>query len=881
MAGKAVSSSPPSEKKPEMNPDSIPKVVWLIGKSFVTSIPKQIIWIALKSIAIFLFIMWLNFYVIGVRNAGYGGGPVIEMQQKPWVWLFNVGANKAAFSMLSFLAPLILTSLWAQIRSLGIGKFFKNLFHVFHWTGYCAVNAGRHTLPVLLFSMAALMPIGFLTQNTGLFITIAVGQFFGYIAQNRNLVFLFSRAGWMDFQRMFRGKQPIADLNPGIGGLISLGLFLGAIFLVLLPPQFLRIASILLFLLFTGLGVFSKIGKPAPKAVAGLLLFIGLNLLWFRLFGRVFADDAGYDELGNNMGNYIRDPGGQMVIKEGVQPGLLGVLGSWIGSAVGSVADAGLYVGGKVVDGAKYVGGKVVDGAQYVGGKVVDGAKYVGGKVVDGVKYVGETVVDVTTGTVGVIKDLNNPEIWGGMWEGIEKDVTEAEGQIADAWETTKDIADKVKDAIATAGADAADAVEAAIKDVWNNPGVYVETLINGTLDTLKETLNLGHEILTNPQIIVDTLTGTVKDLVGIGGKVVSVAGTVISTVASGIWTTITDPQKAWDFIKNSAGYENFVNSLDPNRGLLSRIGQSLTGSVKLAMTVFGVKTIVAAGSKIATTGVTQTIKTMGDDVAGLLGKGKTTGGLPPAPKFGVKGIADTSHMNPAQLKKFQELVKKFGIDEATIRFGGSKRIMQQMTNGHVLPKGHDIMNKTMNGVDKLLGGPKNANGLAAHFKPTLPSLEDMRKMKPDNLQKVWNRYLQRLDEFNAQKGSIEKLSKPLYDKAGNLVRGPKITVDPNGIIRDAATGKPFGSDWDLGHLLKNGKQIPRTLQNAFIDQCKKAGLPVEHGSLADWVNMNDFQKEAYGKMIRGMMKEGVISVGPDGAPTHKILQEFVTAVRH
>ena len=841
------------KQKKELVPDSLPRLFLVMGKGFVKMIPKQGLWILLKSVGIFLFIMWLNFYVVAIRNEGYGSGPVINTQQKPWIWLFNIGTNKAAFSMLSFLVPYVLTSLWHQIRSLGVKPFFKNLFHVFNWTGYCAAESGRKGFAAMLFAMAAVMPLGLFAQNAGLFITIAVGQFFGYISQNRNLTYLFSRAGWLDFQRIFQRKKPLRDLNPGIGGFLSLGLLLGAVALLLVPQKALTVLSILLFVVFATLGVLLLRTTLAPKAVALLLMFLGVNLIWFRLFGRVFADDAGYDELGGKLGNYVRDPGGQMVIKSGVQPGILGTLGSLLGSALSTAVDAGAYIGGKIVDGAKYVGGKVVDGAKYVGGKVVDGVSYVGGKASDAIN-----------GTLGEgLRQVMGPDVWDGMWQNIEQEFTEAGEQIDAAWEKTKDIADK---AYEQAKKDITDFAE----DVWNNPGVYVETIFNGTIDTIKETAELGWELVTNPQIVIDTITGTTGDLI-------SGAQKIGSAIVKGVWTTITDPKKAWEFAKDFVGYENFKNAFDPNRGLIDRLSQYGVGLVKLAGAISTGRAVVQAGGKIAQTGVTQTIKNLGDDMAKFFGKGKPRVPDPRIPKFTTKGIADTSHINQQQLKNFQKIVKEFGLDDATIRPGGSKQIMERMSRGEVLAKPHHVMNKTVNAIDEaFLGAPKNSQGLASHFKPTLPSADDMAKMDPKTLDSVWKRYLQRYDEFRTQDAHLKNLAKNIYNEKGELVRAAKIKLDPSGIILDAKTGKPFGSDWDLFNLSKGGKQLPKPVHDAFIQRCREAGLPIEHGSLADWANLSDFNKEAYGKMIRAAMDEGVISVPPEGVPVNKVLNEFL-----
>ncbi len=851
MAKNSQTEQPQTKQKPEMSPDSIPKVVVMLVKSFAKSIPKIGLLLLVKSVVIFLFIMWLNYYVVAVRNNGYGSGPVLDTQAKPWIWLFNIGKNQGAFSLLAFFVSLFITSLWSQIRTLGIKKFFSNLIHFFHWIGYCAVEAGQESLPTLLFSMAVIMPFGVFAQNQGLFATIAVGSFFGFISQNKNLTYLFSRAGWFDIQRAFKKGKTLVEVNPGVSGFLSFGFLLGAVILLLIPAKLLTAFSIILFILFIGLGVMTKMRRMPPKAIAGILVFVLLNLVWLRFFGRVFADDAGADELGT-FSNYIKDPGGKQVLTNGVQPGILGVLGSWIGSAAGAVIEAGAYVGGKVVDGAKYVGGKVVDGASYVGGKVVDGASYVGGKVSDAASY--------------IPKKIMGEDVWEGMWENIEKEVTEAEGQIGNAWEKTKEVAGQMVDDVKGFG-----------KDVWEHPGVYVETLVNGTLGTIEETAALGWELVTNPQIVIDTITGTTSDFI-------TGAQNVGTAIVKGIYTTITDPHKAWEAAKDFVGYENFKNAFDPNRGLIDRISQYGLGVIKLASTVSLARTVGAAGAKIAEKGIANTLKTMVDDVANAAKKfvksGKTGS---PVGKYITKGPADVSHMNQKQLNTFQKLLKKHGIDDATIRPGGSKKIMEKMAKGEVLPKGHDIMNKTVNAIDEaFLGGPKNSQGLAAHFKPTLPSTETMRKMDTETLKSVWNRYIQRFDEFNKQKAYIQRVTNPKILKIGEKTfQFPaKLTRDSNGILRDALTKKPFGSDWDLFDMLSKGERTPRGIQRAFIEDCKRHGLPIKHGSLADWVNGSDFNKEAYGHMIRDAMEKGVISVGQDGAPVEKILQEFLKTTR-
>ena len=319
----------PSAKQPVAPPETIFQLLKMMVVGFVKNIPKVGLWYLVKSLAVFLGIMFVNYYVIAVKNEGFGGNPE---PGTVWYYLFNLGANKAAFNILVVVASFLLTSIISQIRARGFKKFFSDLIHVFHWTGYCAVKAGKWSLPSLLFSAGLISLVGLIANNRVLFVTLAIGQFFAFIAQNRNLTYTATRVCWNDFQRAFRGKRPRTPVNEGVVGFLPLGFLLGVMFLFLLPFQFVKVGSVLLAVVFVGLGIFLSMGRTTPRAVASILLFVGVNLLWFRLFGRTFADDGGRGEVGGSFGNYMRDPGGQAVIKNGVQPGLLGALGGLLGS---------------------------------------------------------------------------------------------------------------------------------------------------------------------------------------------------------------------------------------------------------------------------------------------------------------------------------------------------------------------------------------------------------------------------------------------------------------------------------------------------------------------------------------------------------------------
>ncbi len=96
---------------------------------------------------------------------------------------------------------------------------------------------------------------------------------------------------------------------------------------------------------------------------------------------------------------------------------------------------------------------------------------------------------------------------------------------------------------------------------------------------------------------------------------------------------TVTDPKKAWAYIKSEIGVDNYAKSIDPNLPVTQRINQSLIGTFKLGSTIFSaVKGL--AGLK---NGVGK-LSGMVDDVIGA-GAPKLSGGAVPS---GLKGAAGT-----------------------------------------------------------------------------------------------------------------------------------------------------------------------------------------------------------------------------------------------
>lgn len=140
----------------------------------------------------------------------------------------------------------------------------------------------------------------------------------------------------------------------------------------------------------------------------------------------------------------------------------------------------------------------------------------------------------------------------------------------AKAWEATKDVVGK-----------AAVETKEIIKEVAKDPQIILDTvkgtgkdIVDGSVEVAKTTYDVGKDILTHPiDIGLKTLTGTASDLKDLTGK-----------LGSHLYDLITDPEKLKTFLADATGYTNFSASWDPNTSLGVRLLHVGLGVYKVGM---------------------------------------------------------------------------------------------------------------------------------------------------------------------------------------------------------------------------------------------------------------------------------------------------------
>ena len=851
MSAKAAKTPHQVKQRPEQSvPDTSPGLdatqttiglIRLMLVSAFKNVPKMLKGMLIQGVIAFLFVFFINFYAMAIKNEGFSMSLPVD---SPWYPLLNIGDNQAAFSALSFLFMFVLSTLWGRIRGHGVKQFFHEIFSVPGWTAQSLRETGRFSLPVLAVSSGLMLFTSLFIQNRYLYITFAIGLFFAYAAGNADFSMLLFRAIWSDLQRLFRRGRPVQPAHTGSIALTMLGFLIGSIVLFYLPKQPVLPMVLGALLVIVGILLFRR--KITPQTAVFILGLATVYALFSELDVRVLADDGGWQEGGGTLSSYARSPGAAEVVKTGVKPGILGTMGSMLGSIFSTGYNAAASAARTAVNAGKYVGGKVVDGA----------------------KYVANTAVSAGREAIQIGRDLMNPEIIKNTAVNIKNELVETAGIIKDG---VVSIAGEVKQAVV---------------DVYNDPQILVDTvkgtagdIKDGVVSVVTETAQAVKDIYNNPELILDTLKGSAETVKN-----------VVSNVASAIYTTVTDPEKAWEFVKDAVGIKDFQNSWDPNKPLITRIGSVLTGTIKLGTT------IASAGQ--AGAAIKSGVKAAGgfiDDVGRVVGSGIKKGGslvddaarAAAGTKKIVKGVPNklpvkpgagyTTSGKPVKLggitdksaKAIQNVADDMGVQIHTRPVTGKAKDL--LESGKALPKPMEIKAKTLNKIDELIGGPQGREGAVGIFQPKKPPENIMNKLSKEVREQIEERFEKRAKE---------------YTKYIDELKSNKNVEIIDNIIYDKKTGKVFTGDVDIYDITNfDGSPLPEHIKQQVWQKLEKIGPSnVKHGNLTSWnLKPEDphFDPEAFEKMIKDGMKtyindegqlvngSGVTSFNPLNNPTH------------
>lgn len=139
------------------------------------------------------------------------------------------------------------------------------------------------------------------------------------------------------------------------------------------------------------------------------------------------------------------------------------------------------------------------------------------------------------------------------------------------------------------------------------------------------------------------------------------------------------------------------------------------------------------------------------------------------------------------------------------------------LDSGAAIPKPEGLKMKTINPHDVQLGAPADGVGKVGYFEPQKPP--------PGSDPELVKRYNQRMQEYQDQSKTVK-----------SLVDSGQVRVDPNGVIIDVETGKPFTGDHDLFHITNfDGSPVSADVYNRVQRDLMKPPAGVQHGTHKSW----------------------------------------------
>lgn len=295
---KEEKSNKKNENKKGKAPKNTIQFLWMLIIGIIKSIPKLLTKKILKLFILFLVTLFLNMYLVIVKNEGFNPTP-----GNKWLDLTALKGNIAWATANWTIISFFLLNMFYRIREEGFKKTFVSLLGSPKLLFVKTKESKENALPVF-FITTAIVLIGTIFINNKIFLLLAGFMVFLSFTKNEKSMFIYFFALLRnDIKKIFRFKK---DVNQSSTYLLVFSIFFGLVSAYFIKKVFyIEIISVLLVVL----AVLYKKKKTSAQVISGFFVFLGINFIYMKLFGKVFADDVGWHESGGTITGIIKSPG--------------------------------------------------------------------------------------------------------------------------------------------------------------------------------------------------------------------------------------------------------------------------------------------------------------------------------------------------------------------------------------------------------------------------------------------------------------------------------------------------------------------------------------------------------------------------------------------
>lgn len=321
-------------KSPETLPELIITIVKGIVPGFLKNLPLTIL---------IIVIVWaLHTYLLVVINEGfnYDGSLVSQM--------LATGGREATGTLFWLLIGYFVAILVYKIRYKDLGNSISRLKTVPSWVSTSFQGAGTLSVPTILAGAGIAALIGAVLNDRVVALQLTLLMLGALVAQQNSMLSLAIRLGWSDLKRRNVKGFDTHAYNPSWAVMGVFGAVIGWVAATVFPLDYLYLIIIAVILIVPGVYlIFQHSKNPVTHALLLVLLSV-LSLI--ALFGRVVADDGGWQESGGTFGQWSTSQGATIAVVMGAPPAVGAAVGSVLGTTVvttGSLYPPGPYIGDK------------------------------------------------------------------------------------------------------------------------------------------------------------------------------------------------------------------------------------------------------------------------------------------------------------------------------------------------------------------------------------------------------------------------------------------------------------------------------------------------------------------------------------------------------
>ncbi len=296
-------------KKEVKAPKNTIQFLWMIIVGIVKGIPRLIKHKLIRLVIVFVGVLLINTYLLAYKNEGYNPTP-----GNKWLQITAVRGNivwvSANWTMITFFSM----NIFYRIKENGLKNFIVDFLSSPKLLFVKAKESKESGIPTFFITTAIVLIITIFINNKLFLLLGAFMVFMSFTKREKGMLLYFFVLLKNDLKKMFKLK---GEVNQASTYLMLFSVIFGFIISYFIKRAlYIEILSVLLI----ALAILYKNKKISSKAISMLFVFFSVNFIYFKLFGKVYADDFGANEAGGTFVDLVKSPGGGTAIKIGLRP---------------------------------------------------------------------------------------------------------------------------------------------------------------------------------------------------------------------------------------------------------------------------------------------------------------------------------------------------------------------------------------------------------------------------------------------------------------------------------------------------------------------------------------------------------------------------------